>query len=288
MIHSMTGYAAASREMPWGALSIEIRSVNHRYLDISFRMPDDLRAGESAMREAITAVAHRGKIEVRVAMAIRQDTQQLSTLDGNLLARLLSLSADVQAAAPSAPPLSVADILRWPGLLSSEGVPAEALNTLAAELLAIALKDFVAARRREGEKLAAVIVARIADIRERIATVAPRLPEIIRAFEDRLNTRLREALVSLDEERVRQEVALFVNKIDVDEELSRLSAHLDEVQRVVRGERLAGKRLDFLMQELNREANTLGSKSADVDITRVAMALKLLIEQMREQIQNIE
>jgi uncharacterized protein (TIGR00255 family) len=288
MIHSMTGYAAASREMPWGALSIEIRSVNHRYLDISFRMPDDLRAGESAMREAITAVAHRGKIEVRVAMAIRQDTQQLSTLDGNLLARLLSLSADVQAAAPSAPPLSVADILRWPGLLSSEGVPAEALNTLAAELLAIALKDFVAARRREGEKLAAVIVARIADIRERIATVAPRLPEIIRAFEDRLNTRLREALVSLDEERVRQEVALFVNKIDVDEELSRLSAHLDEVQRVVRGERLAGKRLDFLMQELNREANTLGSKSADVDITRVAMDLKLLIEQMREQIQNIE
>lgn len=288
MIHSMTGYATASREMPWGALSVELRSVNHRYLDISFRMPDDLRAGESAMREAITAVTHRGKIECRVAMAVRQDAQQLSTLDRDLLARLLSLSTDVQAAAPSARPLSVADILRWPGLLATESVPAETLTALATELLAVALKDFIAARRREGEKLAAVIEARIADMRARIATVAPRLPAVISAFETRLNTRLREALASLDEERVRQEVALFINKIDVDEELSRLNTHLDEVQRVIRGERLAGKRLDFLMQELNREANTLGSKSADVDITRVSMDLKLLIEQMREQIQNIE
>jgi uncharacterized protein (TIGR00255 family) len=288
MIHSMTGYATASREMPWGALSVELRSVNHRYLDVSFRMPDDLRAGESAMREAITAVTHRGKIECRVAMAVRQDAQQLSTLDRDLLARLLSLSTDVQAAAPSARPLSVADILRWPGLLATESVPAETLTALATELLAVALKDFIAARRREGEKLAAVIEARIADMRARIATVAPRLPAVISAFETRLNTRLREALASLDEERVRQEVALFINKIDVDEELSRLNTHLDEVQRVIRGERLAGKRLDFLMQELNREANTLGSKSADVDITRVSMDLKLLIEQMREQIQNIE
>jgi uncharacterized protein (TIGR00255 family) len=288
MIHSMTGYATASREMPWGALSVELRSVNHRYLDVSFRMPDDLRAGESAMREAITAVTHRGKIECRVAMAVRQDAQQLSTLDRDLLARLLSLSTDVQAAAPSARPLSVADILRWPGLLATESVPAETLTALATDLLAVALKDFIAARRREGEKLAAVIEARIADMRARIATVAPRLPAVISAFETRLNTRLREALASLDEERVRQEVALFINKIDVDEELSRLNTHLDEVQRVIRGERLAGKRLDFLMQELNREANTLGSKSADVDITRVSMDLKLLIEQMREQIQNIE
>ena len=288
MIHSMTGYATASREMPWGALSVELRSVNHRYLDVSFRMPDDLRAGESAMREAITAVTHRGKIECRVAMAVRQDAQQLSTLDRDLLARLLSLSTDVQAAAPSARPLSVADILRWPGLLATESVPAETLTALATELLAVALKDFIAARRREGEKLAAVIEARIADMRARIATVAPRLPAVISAFETRLNTRLREALASLDEERVRQEVALFINKIDVDEELSRLNTHLDEVQRVIRGERLAGKRLDFLMQELNREANTLGSKSADVDITRVSMDLKLLIEQIREQIQNIE
>lgn len=288
MIHSMTGYAAATRELDWGSVSVELRSVNHRYLDVSFRMPDELRLAEPALRELIAGAVNRGKIECRVAYALRSGTQDGAGLDAALLAQLVTLSTQARAALPEARPLGIADILRWPGMLGAEALPAEELRSVAAELLREVLREFTAARRREGEKLAAVILERTAEMHERIALVQPRLPEIIAAFQDRLNTRLQEALVSADDERVRQEIALFINKIDVDEELSRLATHLTELRRILDKGGAAGKRLDFLMQELNREANTLGSKSADLAVTRVAMDLKLLIEQMREQIQNIE
>ena len=288
MIHSMTGYATASRELAWGAVSVELRSVNHRYLDLSFRMPDELRPVEQAMREMISAAMTRGKIECRVSYALRPGAQGSSELDATLLAQLLQLNAQVQAALPEARPLGVPDILRWPGMLGSDTMPVDEFRTTATELLVTALGEFSAARAREGAKLAAVILERAASMRERIAVVKPRLPGIIAAFQDKLNTRLKEAMLSADDERVRQEITLFINKIDVDEELSRLATHLDELQRIVGKGGASGKRLDFLMQELNREANTLGSKSADVEVTRVAMDLKLLIEQMREQIQNIE
>ncbi len=287
-INSMTGYATASRELSWGAVSVELRSVNHRYLDISFRMPDELRAAEQSLREAISAEVTRGKIECRVAYARRSDTQGGSDLDPVLLAQVLALNAQAKAALPEARPLGVADLLRWPGMLGTDELPVDELRTNALELMRAALHDFTAARQREGEKLAAVILERAAEMRDRIALVQPRMPEIIAAFQEKLNARLKEALVSADDERVRQEIALFVNKIDVDEELSRLAAHIEELQRILGKGGAAGKRLDFLMQELNREANTLGSKSADITVTQVAMDLKLLIEQMREQIQNIE
>ncbi len=288
MIHSMTGYAVASRELDWGSVSVELRSVNHRYLDVSFRMPDELRPAEPALREAIAAAATRGKIECRVAYAVRGGARDGAEIDETLLAQLLALNARVRAALPEARALGVADVLRWPGMLGSEELPVDELRAVAGELLRDALREFTAARVREGEKLAAVITERAADMRGRIALVQPRMPAIIAAFQEKLNARLKEALVSADDERVRQEIALFVNKIDVDEELSRLAAHLDELQRILKKGGAAGKRLDFLMQELNREANTLGSKSADMAVTQVAMDLKLLIEQMREQIQNIE
>lgn len=288
MIHSMTGYATASRELAWGAVSVELRSVNHRYLDLSFRMPDELRPVEQAMREMISAAMTRGKIECRVSYALRPGAQGSSELDATLLAQLLQLNAQVQAALPEARPLGVPDILRWPGMLGSDTMPVDEFRTTATELLVTALGEFSAARAREGAKLAAVILERATGMRERIAVVKPRLPGIIAAFQEKLNTRLKEAMLSADDERVRQEITLFINKIDVDEELSRLATHLDELQRIVGKGGASGKRLDFLMQELNREANTLGSKSADVEVTRVAMDLKLLIEQMREQIQNIE
>lgn len=288
MIHSMTGYAVAARELDWGSVSVEIRSVNHRYLDVSFRMPDELRPAEPALREAIAAAATRGKIECRVAYALRSSGRDVAEIDSELLTQLLALNTQVRAALPEARELGVADILRWPGMLGSEELPVDELRSTAGELLRDALRDFTAARAREGEKLAAVILDRAADMRERIAVVQPRMPEIIAAFQEKLNARLKEALVAVDDERVRQEIALFINKIDVDEELSRLAAHLDELQRILKKGGAAGKRLDFLMQELNREANTLGSKSADMAVTQVAMDLKLLIEQMREQIQNIE
>jgi len=288
MIHSMTGYATASRELAWGAVSVELRSVNHRYLDLSFRMPDELRPVEQAMREMISAAITRGKIECRVSYALRTGAQGSSELDATLLAQLLRLNAQVQAALPEARPLGVPDILRWPGMLGAETMPVDEFRATATGLLGEVLREFTAARAREGAKLAAVILERAAGMRERIAVVKPRLPGIIAAFQEKLNTRLKEAMLSADDERVRQEITLFINKIDVDEELSRLATHLDELERIVGKGGASGKRLDFLMQELNREANTLGSKSADVEVTRVAMDLKLLIEQMREQIQNIE
>jgi uncharacterized protein (TIGR00255 family) len=287
-ISSMTGYATAARELAWGSVSVELRSVNHRYLDVSFRMPDELRPAETALREAIAATVTRGKIECRVAYALRNGAQNSAELDATLLAQLLELNGKVRGALPEARPLTVADILRWPGMLGADEVPIDELRATATELMPEVLREFTAARAREGEKLAAVILERAADIRSRIAVVQPRMPGIIAAFQDKLNARLQEALVSADDERVRQEIALFVNKIDVDEELSRLATHIDELERIINKGGAAGKRLDFLMQELNREANTLGSKSADIEVTRVAMDLKLLIEQMREQIQNIE
>ena len=288
MINSMTGYATAARELAWGSVSVELRSVNHRYLDVSFRMPDELRPAETALREAIAATVTRGKVECRVAYALRSGAQNSAELDDTLLAQLLGLNAKVRSALPDARTLGVADILRWPGMLGTEELPVDELRVTANELMPEVLREFTAARGREGEKLAAVILERAADMRTRIAVVQPRMPGIIAAFQDKLNARLQEALVSADDERVRQEIALFVNKIDVDEELSRLATHLDELQRILQKGGAAGKRLDFLMQELNREANTLGSKSVDIEVTRVAMDLKLLIEQMREQIQNIE
>jgi uncharacterized protein (TIGR00255 family) len=288
MIHSMTGYATASRELPWGAVSVELRSVNHRYLDVSFRVPDELRQAEQALRETISGAMTRGKIECRVSYALRSSAEGGTELDTKLLAQVLELNARARAALPEARPLGVADILRWPGMLGADDLPADELRATAGELLREALREFSAARAREGAKLAAVILERAAEMRSRIAVVQPRIPAIIAAFQEKLNIRLKEALVSADDERVRQEIALFINKIDVDEELSRLATHLDELQRILGKGGASGKRLDFLMQELNREANTLGSKSADIEVTRVAMDLKLLIEQMREQIQNIE
>lgn len=287
-ICSMTGYATATRELAWGSVSVELRSVNHRYLDVSFRMPDELRPAETALREAIAAAVTRGKIECRVAYALRSGAQNSTDLDATLLAQLLELNRKVRNALPEARTLTVADILRWPGMLGADELPVEELRSTAYELIPEVLREFSAARGREGEKLAAVILERATDMRKRIAVVQPRMPDIITAFQDKLNARLQEALVSADDERVRQEIALFINKIDVDEELSRLATHLDELERILKKGGASGKRLDFLMQELNREANTLGSKSVDIEVTRVAMDLKLLIEQMREQIQNIE
>src|SRR5690606_26052566 len=256
-INSMTGYATASRELAWGAVSVELRSVNHRYLDLSFRMPDELRPVEQAMREMISAAMTRGKVECRVSYALRPGAQGGNEIDATLLAQLLRLNAQVQAALPEARPLGVPDILRWPGMLGAEAMPVDEFRATATGLLGTALGEFSAARAREGAKLAAVILERAAGMRERIAVVKPRLPAIIAAFQDKLNTRLKEAMLSADDERVRQEITLFINKIDVDEELSRLATHLDELKRIVGKGGASGKRLDFLMQELNREANTL-------------------------------
>jgi uncharacterized protein (TIGR00255 family) len=288
MIHSMTGYAAAAREFPFGTLSVELRSVNHRYLDVQFRLPDDLRAVEPVLREMLVERVTRGKVGCRVSLATSAGAHKTLKLNDDLVRQLEELELKVRAMSPGAGQLSTADILRWPGVLAAEPLPLEELQAACRELLVAALREFNAARGREGEKLRAVLLERAGAMERRIAEVGPRFPQVLATFQERLAGRLREALGSGDEDRVRQEVAVFAAKIDVDEELQRLTAHVAELKRILSSGGTAGKKLDFLMQELNREANTLASKSVDISVTQAALDMKLLIEQMREQVQNIE
>jgi uncharacterized protein (TIGR00255 family) len=287
MIYSMTGYAVAARELDNAALNLELRSVNHRYLDIQFRLPDELRLIETALRETITARINRGKIECRISFAATPGRKG-AELDENVLRQLVALDARVREAMPATGSMTAADVLRWPGILGADTLDLDTLRTVCQSLLEQVLEEFTLTRGREGAKLEAILLERAEAVEQHLAAVAPRMPQVIAAFQDKLAVRLKEALGNADEDRIRQEVVLFANKIDVDEELSRLRTHIAELRRILAKGGAVGKRLDFLMQELNREANTLGSKAADVSVTQVSMELKLLIEQMREQIQNIE
>lgn len=287
-LRSMTGYAVETADIFAGQLSLELRAVNSRFLDLTFRMGEDFRALEPALRERVAERVKRGKMECRVNFTAREDVALPGSLNGTLLDQLKSLCDSALAAFPQARPLAVAEILRWPGMLGDTSPDLEALHATALKLMDAALAQFNASRAREGDKLKAVILDRVAAMREHVARIRPRTPEIVAAYRDKLSKRLEELLPSPDHDRIHQEVALFAQKIDVDEELDRLLTHLDEVTRVLEAGGAAGKRLDFLMQELNRESNTLGSKSVSLELTQTSVELKVLIEQMREQIQNIE
>ncbi|MBL8486234.1 MAG: YicC family protein [Rhodocyclaceae bacterium] len=288
MIKSMTGYAAQSRELEQVSLHLELKSVNARFLDIHFRVGDELRFLEMPLRELITSRAGRGKVECRLQMQSAAAKPRDLMPNPVALAHLKEMEAAVRREMPGAAALGVADILRWPGILGDESLDPEVLQEACMGLAAAVVEEFVASRAREGEKLAAMLRERIARMRELVAQAEPLLPQALADYRERLAQKLREAVASLDEERIRQEVGVFATRIDVAEELSRLSAHMDETERVLRQGGAAGKRLDFLMQELNREANTLASKSVSGQVTAIALELKLLIEQMREQVQNIE
>ena len=288
MIVSMTGYAAATQEMPYGSFNLEIRSVNNRYLDIQLRLPDDFRKLEPAMRELLTKQLSRGKVECRLNFSPSANMENSQQLDQALLEKLLQLEQTVKTRHPAAPSLTVAEILKWPGMLGSDTAPGEESDEIGMTLLQTALNDLKAARIREGGKLKSVLLERIKQMRQLLQSASPRIPALIAAFEEKLRTRLEEILGTQEDERIHQEITLFASKIDVDEELSRLQAHLDEVERIINKGGAVGKQLDFMMQELHREANTIGSKSVDLEITRISMELKVIIEQMREQVQNIE
>ncbi len=288
MIFSMTGFASAAAELDAGSLTLELRAVNHRYLDLQLRLPDELRLLEPMLRETIAAQLTRGKVECRISFAARQSEQSPAQLNQSLLRQLAKWSTEVQAVLPEAGGLTVADVLRWNGILQSAALPADAMHATVLQLVHQVLSEFAAARGREGEKLQAFLMQRVTQIETLCATVAPRIPKALAAYEERLAARLRTAMQGGDDERLRQEISLFASKIDVDEELSRLQTHVLEMKRVLVQGGAVGKRLDFLMQELHREANTLGSKSVDAEVSRSSMEMKLLIEQMREQIQNIE
>lgn len=288
MIYSMTGFAAVTEECALGTLAVDIRSVNHRYLDVQLRLPEDMRAFEPALRELLANRMSRGKVECRLSFARAPAADVAMQLNAGLLEELARIEQAVQAKLPSSTGLSVAEVLRWPGMLETGALQVEQLRDRCVALVARAAEEFAQSRAREGTKLRDLLLERIGRIEQIVAEVRPRIPQLVAAYQERLAQRLREAMADIDEERVRQELVLFASKVDVDEELARLGTHVSEARRILAGAGAAGKRLDFLMQELNREANTLGSKSVDAEVSQAAMELKVLIEQMREQVQNIE
>jgi uncharacterized protein (TIGR00255 family) len=289
-IHSMTGYAALNTDTPAGNLALELRTVNSRYLETHFRLGDEFRPLEPRLRELLSSRLLRGKVECRVSLNQHVPATDDLRLDVAILESLKRLEGRVRESFPGAGRLTTGEVLRWPGVLGGQ-LTEEKIESVRQAGLALAdraLADLVDSRRREGEKIAAMLGERIATMREKVTPVIPRLPMLIEAHREKLAQRLRDAVGEGTEERINQELALYAQRIDVDEELDRFQAHLTEAEHILAKGGAVGKRLDFLMQELNREANTLASKSVDLEVTRVAMELKLLIEQMREQVQNVE
>ena len=287
MIKSMTGFAAVSGEVPGGRFALELKSVNHRYLEFQTRMPEDLRAHEATMREMVAAVLTRGKVDCRVTYAPVVTRESVAP---NMEA--LTALADAQRMIQErldATPLSVWDIMHAPGVMAAEALGTEQAKETLLALLKKGIDELNATRAREGEKLAALIGERLDRIDVLIKEITPLIPGLVAGYQEKLAQRIADAaLGAASDERLKQEVVLFASRIDVAEELNRLTTHVSEVRRVLKSGGAVGKRLDFLMQELNRESNTLGSKSVSTNTTNVSIELKVLIEQMREQIQNIE
>jgi uncharacterized protein YicC (UPF0701 family) len=319
MITSMTGFARREASGPWGTLVCELRSVNHRFLETGFRLPDDLRALEPELRQLFIRQLKRGKVDCTLTYRAAQGAERTLDVDQEVLARLLVRVREVGAAlgntAPTAPSgtaagtgtgsgsgtssaaprgialqssISPLEVLRWPGIIREAEVGTADLVAAGRELVVAAVADLAAARSREGERLRELIEQRCAGLAGLVDGVRARLPEVEARIRARLDERLAELQANIDRDRLEQELALLLQRLDVDEELDRLGAHIAEIRRVVSGNEPAGRRLDFLMQELNREANTLSSKSQDIETTRAAVDMKVLIEQMREQVQNVE
>jgi len=287
MIQSMTGYAAGTADAARGTLALELRSVNSRFLDVQMRVAEELRALEPLLRELVAERVARGKVDCRLSF-VESGAPAASQLNDAALSHLKALAAKAQKAFPKADGLRIADVLRWPGVVAGAAFDERELRATTEKLCRRALDELVAARGREGAKLATAVGERVAAMRKCVEKVAPLLPQSVAAYQAKLAERLKEALGSADDDRVRAEVAVFAAKVDVDEELTRLRAHLGEVERVLKQGGAAGKRLDFLAQELNREANTLAAKAASAAVSDCALELKVLVEQIREQVQNIE
>lgn len=302
-ISSMTGYATATRETDAGTVTIELKSVNSRFLDLQFRINDELRAVEPLLREAIMARVARGKVECRLSFGRKVAGGGKQALNDALLDSLTAWQDQIRSRFRDASPLSVNELLRWPGMLEEAELGPEALQLAVTAALQPVLDAFIESRTREGTALEAMLLSRIDDMEAIVQRITPLIPQIISQFQQKATERLQEALglalhgntppaaaLPREEalERIRQEVTLYGIRIDIAEELSRLSAHLAETRHILKKGGQVGKRLDFMMQELNREANTIGSKAAAKELSDASMALKLLIEQMREQVQNLE
>ena len=285
---SMTAFSRQQLEGDWGALTWEIRSVNHRYLESSVRLPEPFRSLEAKVRDSLRKKLARGKVECQLRYQGAAPEQSELQLNEQLIERLLEANKEISAKLGGPTDLNGIDILRWPGVIRDETADTAALESEALKLFDQALDELIANRHREGEAIKTMLEQRIDAIREIVVAVRGKMPDILAAQRQSMVDKINELKAELDATRIDQEVALLAQKADVAEELDRLDSHLEECARVINTKGPKGRRLDFLMQELNREANTLSSKSLVADTTLSAVELKVLIEQMREQIQNIE
>ena len=288
MISSMTAFVQHESQSEQSRVVWEIRSVNHRYLEISMRLPEELRSAEMMFRETIKASLSRGRIDAVLRYQSAESSANSPELNLDTTNQLMAWSRTVQSTVPVAGELSIADILKWPGVLTPERIDEDQLSVAAKDALANALSALASQRQREGRQLAVVINAKLEAARDIVIGVQGRVPELEQYARQRLNERVSEFAEQLEPGRFEQELVLLLAKSDIVEEIDRLQLHLAEVANILNGSGPVGRRLDFLMQELNREANTLGSKSNHPETTTAAVDLKVLIEQMREQIQNIE
>ncbi len=288
MIHSMTAFARKENRDEQAELVWEIRSVNHRYLEMFVRLPEELRAIEPLIREKINKRLGRGKIDCSLRFKPVQTTVAGVEVNERLATQVMEAADKVGHLLHEAVPPSIMDILRWPGVMTVAPQDLSPVQEQAAQLLDQAIDSLIETRQREGQALAGLIQQRCITMREQVGRVKQRIPSVLESIRERLRTRLSELSDELDPGRLEQEMVILTQRLDVDEELDRLYTHLDEVERVLQQEEPVGRRLDFLMQELNREVNTLSSKSNDAEITKLAVDMKVLIEQMREQVQNIE
>jgi uncharacterized protein (TIGR00255 family) len=288
MIASMTGFARREATGAWGTLVCELRSVNHRFLEAGLRLPDELRVAEGELRTRLAKQLRRGKVDCSINYRRPAGSAGALEIDSAALERLLAAVHLVARTMPQAAAVNALDVLRWPGVVRDESAVGDELLAAAYAVFGATLDELVAARAREGARLRELLEQRCTGLETLVADVRARLPEVQARMRARLQERLAELAASADPERLEQELAILLQRLDVDEELERLSGHIAEVRRVIGGNEPAGRRLDFLMQELNREANTLSSKSQDLETTRSAVDMKVLIEQMREQVQNAE
>jgi uncharacterized protein (TIGR00255 family) len=288
----MTGFARQESTSPAGSLVCELRSVNHRFLEAGLRLSDELRGLEGELRAAMARELRRGKVDCTLQYRPLAGADRNAEIDQAVLQQLLTRLRDVAAALPDLggvdPRLDLIDVLRWPGVVRETALDPEPLQAAARKLFAAALRDMSEARAREGARLAELIEQRCAALATLVVQVKARLPEVQANIRARIVERITELQLEVDRERLEQEIALILQRMDVAEELDRLTGHIEEIRRVLAAKEPAGRRLDFLMQELNREANTLSSKSQDLETTRAAVDMKVTIEQMREQVQNIE
>ena len=284
----MTGFARQSAESDAGTLTWELRAVNHRYLDVQFRLPEELRPKEQAFKQQVSTVLKRGKVECSLHLRRALDQQAEMQINAELVQLIGTRVTEIRKTLPDTSPLNPVDILRWPGVIAEAEIDAEPLQQEAVELLDHALQAMTDMRASEGERIAAMLESRCEEIAALAASVRERLPEVLAVAHAKQKERIERIDVAADPARLEVELALIAQKLDVDEELDRLDSHVVEIREVLKSDEPVGRRLDFLMQELNREANTLGSKSADAETTKAAVELKVLIEQMREQIQNVE